>query len=179
PLSAPTREPPSAAPTPARGGATSGDGGFVETSSHKLLNYSGTADTRAPKGTVGTLLLDPENFYVNANGLPPRTDPTASAISANALETQLASTNVVLPTSTSGTNSGDIVVDAHVSWGTNNNGTTNNNSLTLSAFHDILFMSGTQVTNTGAGNLVLRADNTGRGQGTVVFDPGGQVHYMQ
>src|SRR4029450_5477429 len=79
----------------------------------------------------------------------------------------------------SGTNSGDIVVDAQVSWGTNNNGTTNNNSLTLSAFHDILFMSGTQVTNTGAGNLVLRADNTGRGQGTVVFDPGGQVHYMQ
>src|SRR5262249_20981459 len=49
----------------ARGGAKSGDGGFVETSSHKLLNYSGTTDTRAPKGAVGTLLLDPENLYVN------------------------------------------------------------------------------------------------------------------
>ena len=43
----------------ARGGAKSGDGGFVEVSSHQLLNYSGTTDTRAPKGTVGTLLLDP------------------------------------------------------------------------------------------------------------------------
>ena len=126
---------------------------------------------------MGTLLLDPENYYVNANGLPPKSDPTASAISANVLETQLASNNVVLSTSTSGTNAGDIVVDAHVSWGTNNNGTTNNNSLTLSAYHDILFMSGSNVTNTGAGNLVLRADNTGTGQGTVVFNPGGHVDY--
>src|SRR5262249_33984316 len=35
------------------------------------------------------------------------------------------------------------------------------------------------VKNTGAGNLVLRADNTGRGQGTVIFDSGGHVDYMQ
>ena len=90
----------------AKGGAKSGDGGFVEVSSHRLLNYSGTTDTRAPKGTVGTLLLDPENYYVNANGLPPNSDPTASAISADALETQLASNNVVLSTSPSGTNCG-------------------------------------------------------------------------
>ena len=156
----------------ARGGARSGDGGFVEVSSHQLLNYSGTTDTRAPKGAVGTLLLDPENFYVNANGLPPNSDPTASAISADALVNQLASNNVVLSTLPSGTHAGDIFVDAHVSWSTGN-------SLTLSAFHDILFMSGTQVTNTGAGNLVLRADNTGTGQGIVVFDPGGHVNYMQ
>src|SRR6516162_10117149 len=154
----------------ARGGARSGDGGFVETSSHKLLNYSGTTDTRAPKGAVGTLLLDPENFYVNAKGLPPNSDPTASAISADALVQQLASNNVVLSTQPSGTHAGDIFVDAHVSWSTGN-------SLTLSAFHDILFMSGTQVTNTSAGNLVLRADNTGTGQGTVVFDSGGHVDY--
>src|SRR5215467_6524391 len=156
----------------ARGGAKSGNGGFVEVSSHRLLNYSGTTDTRAPKGTVGTLLLDPENLYVNANGLPPSSDPTASAISADALVQQLASNNVVLSTQPSGTHAGDIFVDAHVSWSTGN-------SLTLSAFHDILFTSGTQVTNTGAGNLVLRADNTGTGQGTVVFDPGGHVDYTQ
>jgi hypothetical protein len=86
----------------ARGGARSGDGGFVEVSSHQLLNYSGTTDTRAPKGTVGTLLLDPENFYVNANGLPPNSDPTASAIS-DALVNQLTSNNVVLSTLPSGT----------------------------------------------------------------------------
>src|SRR5215813_4169828 len=161
----------------ARGGARSGDGGFVETSSRKLLNYSGTTDTRAPKGTVGTLLLDPENLYVNAKGLPPNSDPTASAISADALVNQLASNNVVLSTQPSGTHAGDIFFDANVSWGTNNNGTTDNNSLTLSAYHDILFMSGSKLTNTGTGNLALRADNTGTGQGTVVFDSGGHVDY--
>jgi filamentous hemagglutinin family protein len=163
----------------ARGGAKGGDGGFVETSSRQLLNYSGTTDTRAPKGTVGTLLLDPENLYVNANGRPPQSDPTASAISADALVNQLASNNVVLSTQPSGTHAGDIFFDANVSWGTNNNGTTNNNSLTLSAFHDILFMSGSKLTNTGTGNLALRADNTGTGQGTVVFDSGGHVDYTQ
>ena len=40
-------------------------------------------------------------------------------------------------------------------------------------------MSGSKVTSTGAGNLVLRADNTGTGQGTVVFNPGGHVDYTQ
>src|SRR4029453_18937103 len=67
----------------------------------------------------------------------------------------------------------------NVSRGNNNNGATNNNSLALSAYHDILFMSGSKVTNTGTGNLVLRADNTGTGQGTVVFDSGGHVDYTQ
>jgi filamentous hemagglutinin family protein len=156
----------------ARGGAQGGDGGFVETSSQRLLNYSGTTDTRAPNGSVGTLLLDPENYYINANGLPPRTDPTASAISADALVKQLASNNVVLSTLSSGTNAGDIFVNANISWATDN-------SLTLSAYHDILFMSGSKVTNTGAGNLVLRADNSGRGQGTIIFNSGAHVDFSQ
>ena len=156
----------------AGGGKQGGDGGFVEVSSHRLLNYSGTTDTRAPKGTVGTLLLDPENYYVNANGLPPNSDPTASAISADALIKQLVSNNVVLSTLPSGTNAGDIFVDANISWSTGN-------SLTLSAYHDILFMSGSKVTSTGPGNLVLRADNTGTGQGTIVFDSGGHVDFTQ
>ena len=121
---------------------------------------------------MGTLLLDPENYYVNANGLPPNSDPTASAISADALIKQLVSNNVVLSTLPSGTNAGDIFVDANISWSTGN-------SLTLSAYHDILFMSGSKVTSTGAGNLVLRADNTGTGQGTIVFDPGGHVDFTQ
>ena len=110
---------------------------------------------------MGTLLLDPENFYVNAKGLPPNSDPTASAISADALIKQLASNNVVLSTLPTGTNAGDIFVDANINWSTGN-------SLTLSAYHDILFMSGSKVTSTGPGNLVLRADNTGTGQGTIL-----------
>ena len=44
-------------------------------------------------------------------------------------------------------------------------------TLTLSAYHDISFLQGSKVANTGAGNLVLRADNTGTGSGTVNFLP--------
>ena len=68
-------------------------------------------DTRAPNGPTGTLLLDPDNYYINASGLPPRTDPTASAISASDLVSQLASNNVVLSSLATGTNAGDIFVD--------------------------------------------------------------------
>ena len=44
-----------------------------------------------------------------------------------------------------------------------------NNSLTLSAFRDINIVAFT-IQNTASGNLVLRADNTGSGTGTVNFD---------
>ena len=51
-----------------------------------------------------------------------------------------------------------------VTWGTPT-------TLTLSAYHDISFLQGSTVANTGAGHLVLRADNTGTGSGTVNFLP--------
>ena len=44
------------------GGAQGGDGGFVETSSHGVLDFTGTANRLAPKGKAGTLLLDPESL---------------------------------------------------------------------------------------------------------------------
>ena len=60
--------------------------------------------------------------------------------------------------------SGDITVDSNVAltWA-------NASTLTLSAFGNINFQSGATIANTGSGNLVLRADNTGSGTGTVSF----------
>jgi len=49
----------------ARGGALSGDGGFVEVSGKQVLSYQGLTDTRAPSGTWGTLLLDPGEIYIS------------------------------------------------------------------------------------------------------------------
>src|SRR3954466_4988067 len=49
----------------AKGGAQAGDGGFVEVSSHGQLIYAGSTDTRAPKGAVGTLLLDPYDVFIS------------------------------------------------------------------------------------------------------------------
>ena len=152
----------------ARGGAQSGNGGFVETSSKKLLTFNGTVDAQAPNGAVGTLLLDPENYYINAAGAPPPGDPTASAISASALVSQLNLSDVVIATSSTGSNAGDIRVNSNIAW-------TGNNSLTLSAHHDIQIDA--TITNTGAGNLILRADNAGTGTGTVQLITMGQINF--
>ena len=53
----------------ARGGANSGDGGFVEVSGKHYLDFGGMVDTRAPLGQAGTLLLDPDEIQIiNAAG---------------------------------------------------------------------------------------------------------------
>ena len=53
----------------AKGGAKSGDGGFVETSSHGQLAFTGNVNAGAPRGTAGTLLLDPQDVLISC-GLP-------------------------------------------------------------------------------------------------------------
>ncbi len=48
----------------ARGGDLLGDGGFVEVSGKKVLEFKGTVDTLAPFGFTGKLLLDPETILI-------------------------------------------------------------------------------------------------------------------
>src|SRR5947208_506659 len=50
----------------ARGGAKAGDGGFVETSSHGQLAFTGNVDSSAPRGRAGTLLLDPQDLLISS-----------------------------------------------------------------------------------------------------------------
>ncbi|WP_181016082.1 CHAT domain-containing protein [Pseudanabaena sp. BC1403] len=49
----------------ARGGAISGDGGFVEVSGKQNLVFDGKVDLNAAIGKGGTLLLDPTNIYID------------------------------------------------------------------------------------------------------------------
>jgi filamentous hemagglutinin family protein len=48
----------------ARGGTDWGNGGFVEVSGKESLIFRGAADLSAARGSVGTLLLDPENITI-------------------------------------------------------------------------------------------------------------------
>lgn len=48
----------------ARGGPRGGDGGMVEVSGKESLLFLGQVDTTAPRGKVGTLLLDPSTLTV-------------------------------------------------------------------------------------------------------------------
>src|SRR5208283_2489892 len=61
----------------ARGGALGGDGGFAEVSGKQDLIFNGTVDLRAPRGAMGTLLLDPEDLTIQATG-PTTTTQTGS-----------------------------------------------------------------------------------------------------
>jgi filamentous hemagglutinin family protein len=88
----------------ARGGATSGDGGFVEVSGKENLLYRGIVDTTAPKGTIGTFLLDPADIFIQAgigtSGFTGQTlfaDPGPTTIYQSELEgAGFANTNLLL-----------------------------------------------------------------------------------
>ena len=63
----------------ARGGAASGDGGFVEISGARSLVSRGTLDLRAPNGAAGTVLYDPENIEIVGGSSDGDDNPDASA----------------------------------------------------------------------------------------------------
>ncbi|WP_370281453.1 MBG domain-containing protein [Pseudooceanicola sp.] len=108
----------------ARGGDNGGDGGFIEVSSARTLSYSGLADTRAPMGAWGTLLLDPQDIVIN---------PGAGG--EDTLEANLESGNVSLDTfEPSVPDAGDITINANIDWMAET-------TLTLDADNDI-FLNG-------------------------------------
>ncbi len=133
----------------ARGGANSGDGGFVEVSGKHYLDFRGLVDLRAPRGSTGTLLLDPTEITITHGvvdtgitpvGSGPFTDTatvpaTGGTLSDNTINTQLFVANVTVQTST-----GDIVVDTTGVAIQPFSGlvfSTNNNTLTLNSAANI------------------------------------------
>ena len=145
----------------ATGGPQGGNGGFAEVSSHGVLSFTGLVNLGAPAGAAGTLLLDPQDLFINTTGTPPGGEPTASAISVATLQNELGMGNVVLTTGpVASSQAGNITVQNSVAWSTGF-------SLTLSAYDNVIVNA--SLTNTGGANIVLRADNTGTGVGTVTF----------
>ena len=149
----------------AKGGAQSGNGGFVETSSHGVLDYAGVVDVRAPAGTTGTLLLDPydvticqtdcgENISNSGNVFSPTGSP--SYLQASTLEAALSTANVIVTTGgvgSAGTDAGNINVNASLSWNAN----TGVGTLTLDAYNNININA---AISSASGGLTLSAGNT-------------------
>ena len=163
-----------------------GNGGSVEASGNRVDILPGAfVTTAAREGKTGTWLMDPASFYIGMN-TGTANDIRGNVtnyedISGSALATDLNTTNVVID-STQGAKGtlGNIYVNDAVSW---NSG----NSLTLNAVNNIQVNA--PVTNSGSGNIVLRADdmdiggvatNTAgggvpSGVGTVDINTGGSV----
>ncbi|WP_053063312.1 GLUG motif-containing protein, partial [Variovorax paradoxus] len=125
------------------------DGGFIETSgAHVQVAGGAKVSTLSETGKTGTWLVDPTDFTVSAGSAA----GTTSGIGADTLSANLATTNVTLATDNStGTDSGDINVNAAVSWG-------GNTTLTLNAYNDININAAITATGTSAG-LVLNHGN--------------------
>ena len=141
----------------ARGGESGGNGGFVETSGKQRLAFTGTVDTRAPNGAAGTLLLDPYDVTIsNSPTISPSTfppggtwEPTDNGSNINVidLQNQLALGNVIVTTTGSGTELGNITVSAAVNW-------TSAYTLTLQANNEIFINA---AITASAGGLTLNA----------------------
>ncbi len=146
----------------ARGGPRGGNGGTVEVSGQRHLDFLGSSDRAAPLGRAGLLLLDPQTLDINASAPnidgSPGNDLTAgnllsgdfpginSVITAGAVQGQLAVGPVLLQAVQG------ITVNAPITSATTN-------SLTLEAGSGITVNSGAPITTNGA--ITLSASTPG------------------
>lgn len=156
----------------ARGGEQGGNGGFAEVSGKRQLDFTGRVNLGAPRGRVGTLLLDPGDVEIGP-GAPPV--PTASPppagyiaydgtggatsyISASTLGSQLEGNNVQVKTT-----SGSIRVMQDLGW-------SSSNALALEAEKDIQVKAAITAAN---GKLALKS--TGGGAAGSISQDAGKV----
>jgi filamentous hemagglutinin family protein len=71
------------------------DGGFAEVSGQRILNFDGLVDLSAPQGALGTLLLDPDHFYITDNPAEFATRPLGTFLSPTTLINQLGDINLL------------------------------------------------------------------------------------
>ena len=149
----------------ARGGEQGGNGGFVENSGRRYLDFQGRVDTRAPQGLAGTLLLDPSDIEIatgpNATlGTGTVVDPFYgiatggwSNLEVGRLVTALGGGNVVVDATKGSVGSGNIRVSTPVTWATN--------ALTLQTSTSGSIAINAAMTATGTGSVKLDAGSGG------------------
>jgi filamentous hemagglutinin family protein len=144
----------------ARGGETAGNGGFVEVSGKQTLDFNGRVDTTAAKGHIGSLLLDPFDFEVNAANVGSiNQSPTTVTIAAE--------NNITFSTPINMTAfQAGLSADAGNSIFVNSDITTNGGDVILTAANGVLLNSVTintnpfeNTANSVAGAIVLAGGN--------------------
>ena len=123
-----------------------GDGGFIETSAaHVKIGDSAKITTVAPRGKVGTWLIDP-NDYTIGSGI-------GDDITGTALSNNLNNTSVTILSSQGATaGNGDIFVNDPVTWSANT-------TLTLTAARNVIANAVITATGNGA-TLAINAGGT-------------------
>ncbi|MBX7065923.1 MAG: filamentous hemagglutinin N-terminal domain-containing protein [Parachlamydiales bacterium] len=143
----------------ALGGKLAGNGGKIEVSGKKNLDFGGTASAKAPLGKTGTLLLDPPDITIQVAGAttgtfspcaPPSTYTpgiAADILTVASLTGALAGCNVVVDAAT-----GNITVASAISW-------LSGNSLTLTASQNITVNASITPTASGASIFLNAGQN--------------------
>ena len=171
----------------ARGGESSGDGGFVETSGKQHLEATGFVDASSVTGLAGTWLLDPRDTSLqivpptpvtdnssggafsggNPNVFTPTTDNAIADIDQIVVSLE-GGTGVEVNTGADGVQAGDLTVVDAITVVLN----TGNVSLTLSGANDLLLNN--TITASGANtltlNLISDSDSAGGGDTTIAAD---------
>jgi filamentous hemagglutinin family protein len=179
----------------AKGGALSGNGGFIETSGHQYLDVEGIrVNASAANGAAGTWLLDPNNIQIihatssgsdsniSVNPFAPPSDSANSIISDYTINQALSGyANVTLTTANTGTaGTGDILFDG--SYGnivlSKNSADAFSTTLTFNAFNNIKFLSSSNTTfqTYGAGSTGSLTTVFNPSNGKVIVDTGATLN---
>ncbi|KAF5301176.1 hypothetical protein FQR65_LT19274 [Abscondita terminalis] len=142
------------------------DGGFIETSAADVrIDQTTAVSTRSDSGKTGTWLIDPTDFSINSGNA----SASSSGIGATTLANNLASNNVTLQTSDTGSQKGDINVNANVTWDSAN-------SLTLNAHNDININADITATNSDAKLHLIYGQDTANSSANYYLKNGAKVN---
>ncbi|HVX85120.1 MAG TPA: filamentous hemagglutinin N-terminal domain-containing protein, partial [Phycisphaerae bacterium] len=156
----------------AQGGAQGGNGGLVEVSGKQHLAFGGVVNTLAPKGTTGTLLMDPANLTLTLGGVD--LSVLGSGVSFGDLDVGGDTLDVGLVTGLT-----TVVLQAtnNVEIATNVALTTANAGFEVDAGKDVFVDDGVTIATKG-GAILLSAGSQlpGAGGGVLPGDPTGALH---
>lgn len=180
----------------ARGGTLSGDGGFVEVSGKKILQFQGHVDTSAMYGVGGTILLDPWSIEIVTAGAPNDGDwngggltwePTsdASKVSPAAILGVLNANTVIIDATVAGAGTGQITVTDAIDLSdetgilrlqaeTNIDQNAAITNIGSDMDLELLAKNGVDIgaNITGAGDITINADSDGNNTGSITRSAG-------